>query len=186
MRYGGAIPAETRALASGTAGVRATLKYMVSIARQYKTHPAIRELARAAVQDCPAGDQAAEAVALQSYVKAQVRYVADVWDVETLQSPLVTLGYREPHFGAYLEGGTPAGDCDDQSTALAALLLAIGIPGRFTAIGMEGEEFSHVLVEAQLREHSQVRYLPLETILPEAGPGWFPPDVSQFMVAHFG
>jgi transglutaminase-like putative cysteine protease len=185
MRYGGAIPAEVLPIASGEAGVRATLKHMVKIARQYKTHPLVRELARRVVQPCKSGDQAAEAAALQSYVQQRIRYVADVWDVETLQSPVITLGYREPSFGAYMPGGVASGDCDDQSVALAALLLSIGIPGCFVAVGMDGGPFSHVLTQAQLRERTQVRYIPLETIIP-AAPGWFPPETTEAMIAHFG
>lgn len=185
MHYGGAIPAQVLPIEGGEAGVRSTLRYMVKIARQYKTHPLIRELARRVVQACPENDQAAEAATLQAYVQENVRYVADVWDVETLQSPVVTLGYREPSFGAYMGGGTASGDCDDQSVALASLLLSIGIPGRFCAVGLDGEAISHVMVEAQLRERVQVRYLPLETILP-APAGWFPEEASEFMVAHFG
>jgi len=184
MQFGGAIPARLFPVPAGDAGVRATLKVMVKLARQYKAHPLIREIARREVSGC-ADDETLKSERLQSYVKANVEYVSDAWNVETLQTPVVTLGYREPGFGSYLTGGTASGDCDDQAVALAALLLSVGVPGCFTAIGLDGEPISHVLVEARIRSRELVDYLPLETIVEEAGPGWWPPGVSDFMLAHF-
>jgi transglutaminase-like putative cysteine protease len=183
MLFAGSIPARVFQVPSGEAGVRETLKVMVKVARTYKAHPLIRETARAAVAGC-SDEPSCKAAALQSYVKERVEYLSDIWDVETLQTPIVTLGYREPSFGAYMDGGTASGDCDDHSTLLAALLLSIGVPGCFCAVGLNGEPISHVLVQARLRERERVEYLPLETIVP-APPGWFPPDVSDFMLAHF-
>lgn len=184
MHFGGAIPARTFAIPSGDGGVRETLRVMVKLARQYKAHPLIRELARARVLGCHDDDEL-KSSALQEYIKAEVEYMSDVWNVETLQTPVVTLGYREPGFGSYEPGGTAAGDCDDQSVALAALLLSVGVPGCFTAIGLDGEPISHVLVEARIRRRKRVDYVPLETIVPESYPGWWPPGVTDFMFAHF-
>lgn len=185
MQYGGAIPAASLPIPSGEAGVRETLRHMVKIARNYKAHPLVRETARAQVAGL-SDDPEAKAATLQSYVKGTVEYLSDVWDVETLQSPVVTLGYREPRFGAYENGGTASGDCDDQSVALASLLLSVGVPGAFYAVGLNGDPISHVLVLARLRQRLEVDYLALETIVPEAGPGWLPPGISTFMLAHFG
>ena len=185
MQYGGAIPAQSLPIPAGDAGVRETLRHMVKITRAYKAHPLIRETARAAVAGL-GDDPARKAAALQGYIKDSVEYCSDIWDVETLQSPVVTLGYREPRFGDYSDGGTASGDCDDQSVCLASLLLAVGVPGAFYAVGLDGEPISHVFVLARVRERLQVDYLALETIVPEAGPGWLPPGISTFMLAHFG
>ncbi len=186
MHFGGPVPAQTLSIPSGRAGVQATLSLMVRLVRKYKAHPLIRETARALVQGCADRDYDCEIAALQAFVRDQIRYTADVAGVETLQSPVVTLGYFEPAFGEYQGGGVASGDCDDKSILLASLLQAVGIPGAFCAVQIEGSGvYSHVLVEARLRRRSGVEYVPLETIVPEAGPGWFPPDASCFMLAHF-
>ncbi len=197
MHFSGAVPAQHVPIPSGLAGVKATLRLMVELVRRYKAHPLIRQTAVALVQGCPERSEACEAAALQSFVRDSIRYVADVAGVETLQTPVVTLGYletRPPTWdlsgrmldpGEYAPGGTAAGDCDDKSVLLATLLQAISIPGRFCAVGVNGEALSHVLVEARLRQRNSVTYLPLETILPGVPAGWFPPDASCFMVAHF-
>lgn len=186
MRFAGPIPAETVPVPSGAAGVRATLKLMVGLVQRYKWHPLIRETARALVQGCPDHNQLCEASALQAFVRDQIRYTADVEGVETLQSPVVTLGYLEPSFGDFAPGGTASGDCDDKSTLLAALMAAVAIPGAFCAVKVGGQpDYSHVLVVARLRQRTQVSNVPLETIVPGAAPGWSPPDTTCFMLAHF-
>jgi len=185
MQYGGAIPAQSLPIPAGEAGVRETLRHMVKITRAYKAHPLVRETARSVVAGA-ADDPGGKAAALQTFVKSEVEYCSDVWDVETLQTPVVTLGYREPRFGDYQDGGTASGDCDDQAVCLASLLLSVGVPGAFYAVGLNGEPISHVMVLARLRERLEVNYLALETIVPEAGPGWLPPGISSFMLAHFG
>lgn len=182
------IPAQLIPVPSGTAGVRATLRVMVKLAKQYKTHPTIRELAKGLVGSCAPRDQWCEVTQLQHFVRDHVRYTLDVHGVETVQTPLNTLGYIEQPDGTWVPNGSPpvaAGDCDDSSTLLAALLLSIGIPGAFCAVAVNDEtEFSHVLVEARLAGVAD--YVPLETIVAGAEPGWFPPDATCQMLAHFG
>lgn len=187
MHFGGPVPAQVVSIPSGRAGVQATLALMVKLVRQYKAHPLIRETARSLVQGCADRDVDCEISALQAFVRDSIRYTADVDGVETLQTPVVTLGYLEPAFGQYGAGGTASGDCDDKSTLLASLLQAVGIPGAFCAVQLQGSGvYSHVLVEARLRRRTGVEYVPLETIVEGVGPGWFPPDATCFMLAHFG
>lgn len=186
MRFGGPVPAQVLTIPSGRAGVQATLAVMVRLVRQYKAHPLIRETARALVQGCADRNYDCEIAALQGFVRDQIRYTSDVSGVETLQSPVVTLGYLEPAFGQYASGGIASGDCDDKSVLLASLLLAVGIPGAFCAVQVDQSGiYSHVLVEARLRRRTGVEYVPLETIIDGVGPGWFPPDATCFMLAHF-
>lgn len=158
---------------------------MVSLVRRYKAHPLIRETARALVQGCADRDTSCEIAAMQAFVRDSIRYTSDVYGVETLQTPVVTLGYLEPAFGQYQPGGVASGDCDDKSTLLASLLAAVGIPGAFCAIGVRGGDFSHVLVLARVRTRSAVSYVPLETIIPGAEPGWYPPDTTCEYTMHF-
>lgn len=161
---------------------------MVAFARAYRVNPLIRELSASLIHACPERDDGCEAAALQVFVRDQVRYTRDVLDVETLQTPLNTLGYLEQPDGTYLAADPPQakGDCDDKATLLAACLLSVGIGGRFCALGVNGMHFDHVLTQARIRGRGTVEYLPLETIVPGVEAGWFPPDASCLMVAHFG
>jgi transglutaminase-like putative cysteine protease len=162
---------------SGSGGVTDTLKLMAQVARQYKVDPVVRQTAAAAVQAAPEKDDLAEAAALQDWVRSNIRYTGDVLDVETLQTPPYTLQYKW-------------GDCDDQSTLLAALLMAVGIPAAFCAVGVDGEPFSHVMTFAQLRGYTPP-CVSLETTLttdPQTGqligPGWFPQHATSVRFFH--
>lgn len=122
---------------SGEAGVADTLKEMRSIVRRWAMHPDVRALAVEATAQCPDRDYRCWVESLQEFVKREVRYIGDVHEVETLQTPDVTL-----------EQGV--GDCDDQCILLASLLKSIGVPVRFVAIDTSGDGYSHVLCEVQI------------------------------------
>lgn len=151
---------------SGPAGVAATLKAMVKLAREYKKDSGVREVAARLVRDLPQYDRGGEVRALHAFVRDSIRYTNDIRGVETLQTPRVTLE-------------TGVGDCDDKSTLLAALLEAIGKKTRFVAVGMNARPLSHVLVEVR---HG-TKWVPLETIRP-VEVGWQPPGVTSVMRAH--
>lgn len=153
-------------LPSGPAGIAATLKIMVRLARQYKKDVGVREVAARIVRDLPQYDALGEIRALHAFVRDCIRYTGDIRGVETLQTPRATLEMA-------------VGDCDDKSLLLATLLLTINRPARFVAIGMNGGDLSHVLVEVR---HG-AGWLPLETIRP-VEVGWTPPNVTKKMIAH--
>lgn len=117
---------------SGAQGVRATLKMMAKIARQYKTNPHIRELALQLTRDLPPKKWTAEVGRIHQFVRDDIRYIKDVAGVETLQTPVQTLRIGQ-------------GDCDDKSMLVAALLLSIGHPVLFMAVGFVPGHYSHVL-----------------------------------------
>lgn len=165
--YPASVPSELSGLPEGVDGIRATLKQMVRLARLYKKDAGIMTLARQLCDSLPEKDYAAEMTCLQHFVRDAIRYVRDIHDVEMLQTPIRTLEIR-------------AGDCDDKSTLLAALLASMGFPTRFVAVGFKDGPYSHVLAEAQLG----TKWIPLETIVAGREPGWFPDGVTRQMVAH--
>lgn len=130
---------------------------------QYKTHPTIRELALRLTRNLPQKDYASEQRVLWDYVKNNIRYVRDIHEVETVQTPLKTLEYG-------------AGDCDDKSSLLACLLESLGHPTRFYAMGFRAGNLCHVMVESLLNG----RWVPLETTEP-VSIGWTPPGVQERM-----
>lgn len=119
----------------------------------------MRELALAIIADFPQKDFNREIQALFDFVKYRIRYVKDIHGVETLQTPAKTLEYG-------------AGDCDDKSTLLAALLESIGHETRFHAMGFRPSHISHVLLDVK----SGGQWLPLDPTEPVAM-GWSPPNI---------
>lgn len=158
---------------SGIDGVRATLRLMVEIVRQYKTDPNLVEFSAHLLKLCGVRpkDWSGEVRCLHNWVRDNIRYVRDVRDCETLRTPPEILRIQ-------------SGDCDDKSILLATMLEAVGYKTKFAAIGVRGEFYSHVLPFVILGRSK----IPLETILdadPRTGlpvePGWFPPDATSLM-----
>lgn len=153
-------------LAPGVNGTIQTLRIMRKLARESVKQPdqRIRLTALEIFRGAGVASRAAwlgQAQALQRYVANNIAYIRDPVDLELVQTPDVTLNLR-------------AGDCDDQSTLLAALLVATGHPSRFVAVGMDGGPLSHVLVETKIGE----RWCAAETIIKKPF-GWFPPNVTS-------
>lgn len=128
---------------------------------QYKTAPQIRELALRLTQHLPQKDFRGEALALFNYVQNHIRYVKDIHDVETVQTPLKTLELS-------------AGDCDDKATLLAALLESIGHETRFHAMGFRKNNISHVLLETNING----QWVAMDTTEP-VSMGWLPPAIQH-------
>lgn len=155
-------------LPSGVSGVRATLTAMARFAREGKATLRIRQLAMSLTGHLQQKDWPGEVRALHAYVRDDIRYVKDGVGVEVVQTPEKTL-----------ELG--AGDCDDKSTLLAALLLSIGHSARFVAVGQRPGHYSHVYVETQLGP----RWVALETTEPVEA-GWAAPGMKSRLVFSIG
>jgi transglutaminase-like putative cysteine protease len=149
----------------GIAGIRATLAHMTAYVREYKKAPEIRRLAGLLTQNLPGKDFRAEVAALFDYVQHDIRYLLDIADVETLQTPLVTL-----------ENGS--GDCDDKSTLLAALLESIGHKTRFLAASYGGD-VEHVFVETMIGSS----WVALDATEPHPM-GWRTPGITKEYYSH--
>lgn len=139
------------AIPDGPAGTRETLKRMRDAVLQYKTAPAVRAQAVAIAQPVRSKDWAGEARAVQRWVQTNIRYVRDVRGVETLQAPDYTLQVR-------------AGDCDDHSMLVAALLESIGHPTQLVAGGRLPGRYVHVWAETLVGR----KWVPVETTQPYA------------------
>jgi transglutaminase-like putative cysteine protease len=136
---------------------------MADLVREYRKHPDMIFLAREISSAAPQKGYRAEASLIHAFVRDSIRYVRDVLDVETLQSPDITLAVQ-------------SGDCDDKSILAATLLTAIGHPVRFTAVAIDGGELSHVLPETKIGSE----WVAVETTEPVAL-GWFPQRVTNQM-----
>lgn len=151
----------------GIDGVKATLAQMVRLVKQYRTDGNIRQLAENIVASIPEKDFYGEAEAIHNWVRDNIRYTQDVYDVETLKPPPFILQTRQ-------------GDCDDKSLLTATLLQTIGHPVAFVAIATEiPDEFSHVFVSTLIGN----RWYASDTT--ERQPfGWEPQGVPGKLVKH--
>lgn len=154
-----------QSIPNGDAGTKATLQAMRRFAREGARNIVVREQAMSLVRDLPGHKNwVGQVRALHSFVRDCIQYVRDIAGVETLQTPEMTLRYRQ-------------GDCDDQATLLAALLQSIGHPARFVAISaLPLGQFSHVYVETKIG----ARWFPLETT--EKFPAGKPMNYARRMV----
>ncbi len=118
-------------LAGGRAGTIQTAQAMRSLVRDYRRNPEIRALAMSLVGFLDQKDHAGEVNALFLYVRDSIRYLQDIYEVETLQTPDKTIQLAQ-------------GDCDDKATLLATLLESIGFRTVFKLTGYHGSEFEHV------------------------------------------
>jgi transglutaminase-like putative cysteine protease len=150
----------------GPAGIGITLDYMTKFVRQYKSDPTVRNSAIEHIKLIPQKNFTGEVYALFQFVQNEIRYTWDIADIETLQTPVVTLN-------------NGVGDCDDKATLLAALLESIGHKTRFVAAGFKGQDFSHVFLETRIGDN----WVTLDATEPYAM-GWRPPGITSTMVRH--
>jgi transglutaminase-like putative cysteine protease len=150
-------------LPDGDRGIKVTIDLMHKAASDGARDPQIRQLALQITQSVANKDYAGEIAAVYGWVKQNIRFRGE-WD-ETIQAPEVTL-----KFGA--------GDCDDHSVLVCALLGALGYRCRFKTVAVRGEqEFTHVYAEALNPGAGQ--WIALDTTVDQAYPGWEPPDKSR-------
>lgn len=123
----------------GDAGTFQTVGHMVRLVNDSFLDPTIRERAVTIVDGCKR-NLACEHRQLVGYVNRAVQFVRDPNGVEALHHPVT-------YFEANLRKGIrPAGDCDDLSMYLAALMKSIGHKPSFKIIDRFGDRFHHVLV----------------------------------------
>lgn len=115
-----------------------TIRVMRSLVENAKHSAPIIDAAVSIIYLTPQKDQLAEACAIFDYVRDSIRYVRDVFGTETLADPRTTLLRK-------------VGDCDDQSTLLAALLEAVGYRTRFVVAGYSSTNYEHVYVQVFVR-----------------------------------
>ncbi len=150
----------------GGRGTRATLQIMARLVRESRANGEIRGQAREIVDLLPQKAWRAQVRAIFYFVRDQVRYLSDPVDLERVAAPEVTLNER-------------AGDCDDKSVLLAALLASIGHPSRFVAVGFDAPGvFDHVYVETLAGDNE---WIPLDAT-ENVEPGWAPPNPVARMV----
>lgn len=154
---------------SGFRGTRATVRRMIELIRAGAKDFYVRQRAIDVLfaDRIPPKDYLGEIKALFRFVRRHLRYTKDPHQVEVLHSARRLLTLR-------------AGDCDDHTILLGALLRSIGHPVRIVLTGPDPRRprlFSHVYLEAEHRGE----WIPLDATMPH-GPGWSPNAPTRLVV----
>ena len=150
-------------IADGNVGVHQTIAIMKTLVNgpEGVRSPEVRQAALEAARGSERGMNEIDSVF--SWVKDHVEFRGEYG--ETLQTPKMTLYYG-------------AGDCDDQSVLVSALLNSLGYMTRFRTMALRNspDDLSHVYVEVFDRRVRQ--WVPVDTTVAPAYPGWKPDDVA--------
>jgi hypothetical protein len=152
---------DRRRIPSGLEGTRTTAAHVARLIRDGAGDFYVRQKAIDILMDrgVPAKDYLGEIDALFRWVQRHVRYTKDPFRIEVLHSARRMLELK-------------AGDCDDMTIVLGALIKSVGHPVRIVLTGpdpLRPDLFSHIYLEA--RHHDQ--WIPLDATMPH-GMGWSP------------
>lgn len=150
----------------GYAGTRSTVGLIAGLVREgakdfYVRQTAIAILRRHGVRP---KDYLGEINALFEWVKRNVRYTRDIHRVELLHTARRMIELR-------------AGDCDDMTILLCAMLKSIGHPVRLALVGFNPRKkslFTHIYLEVYYKGS----WIPLDPTV-NRPMGWAPPLVHK-------
>ena len=117
---------------------------------------------------CEPRDAECELAKVWNFVVLNVRYVYDPVTIDTFATAKETL----------LAGG---GDCDDLDIVFEAMLNLIGFStkARVVSINSNPNEWVHVYPLAGLPKDSPSEWVPLDSTVTGAEPGWEYPDIAK-------
>jgi hypothetical protein len=151
-------------LLSGEGGTKQTIQVMRRLVDQAVSDPTFVRQAIEIVRGVLPYNDIAEAQAVYTWVQRNIRYTKDPVTKEKLYSPQDLLKIR-------------AGDCDDISMLMGALMIALGYPARLITISanpQNPEEFVHVYLEAEVPPGSS-QWIPMDAARADAQFGIAPP-----------
>jgi hypothetical protein len=152
---------ERRQIPAGFAGSTRTAVHVARLIREGASDFYVRQKAIDILLErgVPAKDYLGEIDALFRWVQRNVRYTRDPFRVEVLHAPRRMLELK-------------AGDCDDMTILLGAMVKSVGHPVRIVLTGPNGRRpdlFSHIYLEAGLHG----KWIPLDATMPHPM-GWSP------------
>ena len=150
----------------GYAGTRATVGYIIQLIKDGAKDFCVRQTAIDVLIEnkVPAKNYLDEIRTLFEWVKQNIRYTRDIHRVELLHTARRMLDLR-------------AGDCDDMTILLSAMLKAIGHPIRIVLVGFNPRKpmlFTHIYLEAFCKG----RWIPLDATTSHPI-GWSPPATTK-------
>jgi len=150
-----------KSIPRGYSGTRKTLQHVAALIRQGVKDFYVRQKAIDILfeKDIPAKDYLGEINALFRWVQQNIRYTKDPIRLEVLHSAKRILELR-------------AGDCDDMTILLGAMLESVGHPVRLVIVGptpVHPDLFSHIYLEVFYKG----KWIPLDATMPYPM-GWAP------------
>lgn len=139
----------------GEAGIIQTIGMMKDLANRAAISPYIRDRAIQLAGYCRR-NRLCEERTLTSWVNGAITFIRDPYGTEALHDPVTFYEER------IRRGIKPAGDCDDMSTYLAALLKSIGHNPFFRIIDRSGRGFHHVMVYCDGNNYDPTLSYPIE------------------------
>jgi Transglutaminase-like superfamily len=155
-------------LLSGEPGTKQTVDLMRQLIDEAVADASFVRFAVDLIRNVPAYNDLAEAHAIYKWVQGHIRFTKDPVTKEKLYPPQELLKIR-------------AGDCDDISMLMAALLIADGYPARLITLAANPaspNDFSHVYVEAEVPPGSNA-WVPMDAARADAEFGVAPPTYSR-------
>src|SRR5262245_667121 len=148
----------------GTAGTLATARLIAQMIREGAKDFVVRQKAIQIFRKycVPPKDRWGEVCALFCWVRSNIRYTRDIFRVELLHTPRRMLELQ-------------AGDCDDMTILLGAMLLSTGHPVRLALTGFRANKphsYTHIYPEVNVHGH----WIPLDATMNKPM-GWAPPAV---------
>lgn len=123
--------------------IRDTLQLMCRLIHRRRDDRRIRDVALTITEDCRRGDIRCRQDRILAYARHNLRYERDPHGNELIYDPVDTLD----RIGC---NGQAAGDCDDGTVLVSALLESIGIPTRLVAVSTRPDRrLHHVALEAR-------------------------------------
>lgn len=161
---------ELQKIPSGYRGTLKTLEHIIELIKQGAKDFHVRQTAIDILlqRGVRAKDYLGEIKALFEWVQQHVRYTKDTFRVEVLHSARRMLELR-------------AGDCDDMSILLGAMLESIGHPVRLALSGpdpLKQDLFTHIYLEV----FHKGRWVPLDATMPYPM-GWAPRTLVKKIIA---
>jgi len=146
----------------GRAGTLVTAGIIADLIRQGARDFYVRQKAIQIFREygIKAKDRLGEVRALFDWVQRNIRYTRDIYGVELLHTARRMLELR-------------AGDCDDMTITLGAMLIATGHPVRIVLAGFQPSRphvYSHIYPEV----HVSGRWIPIDATM-DRPMGWAPP-----------
>lgn len=133
------------------AGVWQTLYIMKDYVNRYIFNKEIKDFVSKLILPISPNDEIEIAKVIFDYIKANMKYVRDINNVEELQNPY--------HIFRKLIKGEAYGDCDDMAMISALMYKVVGFKTRFAVLSIGKDRvYNHVRTEILING----KYLPIE------------------------
>lgn len=156
-------------IGTGDESIFATLYEMKRLALRDSTSDVIKKIAKEILSTCNDNEECSIISGFDE-VFDKVKYQ---FDHDIVGKYVKILGNPE-HYEfitapKYLLSKTFEGDCDDMSTALASLYIALNLPVNFKIIAWKSHSFTHVYTEVAIYHNNQYWWIPSDPVIKQFG-----------------